>query len=258
VTGAPRRRGARRLIDVDPQLLRQLEAGQVSTLTHVEHMAIDQSALWAITFPSLVTELERFTAESFIGRLRLGGRMLFEAHGPGAWTAVQSAEPDTVRAWRVFAIAAADMALADKLTAVKPFAEDAHFGVREWAWLALREDVCRDPHAAVRALVDSLANDSVRWRRFASEVTRPRSVWGRHIREFKQAPWDAEHLLVALLAEHDRYVLVSVTNWLNDVYSSHSEWVLSVCACAADNGVNYEWFTRRATRGRSAHRADGS
>lgn len=242
------RSGARRLAEVDPQLRAQLEAGILSTATHVEHMAIDQASLWAAAFPVLAGDGRRFDGLPFIGRLRLGGRMLFDAYGHAAWSATTGAEPDTVRAWRAFAVAATDLPLPDKLNAIRSFADDEHFAVREWAWLSLRDNVCAEPEIAVGLLADSLAGGSARWRRFASEVTRPRSVWGRHIGQFKEFPWDAERLLVPLLPERERYVFASVTNWLNDVSVSHPGWVRSMCEMATDRGADERGFWRRATR----------
>lgn len=222
-----------------------LEAGRVSTATHVEHMALDQGALWAAAFPGLAEHRRRFGGLTFIDRLRLGGALLYEAHGRRAW-ARPTGEADTVRAWRAFSIAAADLPLEEALAAARPFAEDDHFAVREWAWLAVRDTVRADPPAAVRWLSPTLLAGTTRWRRFASEVTRPRSVWGRHIGLFKAEPWLAEPVLVPLLAEADRYVLVSVTNWLNDVCGQHPAWVLAMCARMAVDTP--DWFARRATR----------
>src|SRR6218665_2631140 len=50
------------------------------------------------------------------------------------------------RRWAVFAVARAPdaMDLKDRLAAVRPFAADTHFGVREWAWIAARPYLAAD------------------------------------------------------------------------------------------------------------------
>jgi 3-methyladenine DNA glycosylase AlkC len=212
-------------------------------------MAVDQGVLWATAFPQLAAEAALFEDLPFIERLRLGGRLLFQHQGGEAWLPASPDEPDTVRAWRAFAIEAATLPLIDGLREIRPFAIDHHFGVREWAWLAVRPQVCARPHEAITLLATAPTDLNASWRRFASEVTRPRSVWGRHIAELKQNPAAAERLLSALLHDTSRYVLTSAANWLNDVCRAHPAWVNNVCDRELRSVSHGSWFRRRATRG---------
>lgn len=243
-----RRRGARRIQDVPLEVRDALNLGRISTVNHIEHMAVDQARLWIHTFPRWSAESERFAGRSFIERLRTGGELLYDKLGPAAWLDAPPDENDMVRAWRAFAVASAELPLAAGWSAIRPFAVDDHFAVREWSWLAMRRGVCLNPRLAVADLVESEWSEP-RWRRFASEVTRPRSVWGRHIGEFKQRPQLAEGLVRRLLVDDSDYVLVSVTNWLNDVASDHAAWVRTMCREAVRHGSRTaEWMERRATR----------
>lgn len=231
--------------DVAPEVKEALERGQLSTATHVEHMALDQAALWRRVFPDLPDPTEEFANLGFIGRLRAGGRRLFEELGIQSYR-FDACEPDTVLAWRAFALAAARRDLSDQLHDVRLFAEHTHFAVREWAWLAVRPRVAADPAAALSVLRNEVSGAGVNWSRFASEVTRPRSVWGAHIPELKQDPSQAESLLAELLPNESPYVTISVTNWLNDVSRSHRSWVEYICQ--AHGGDRSARLLRRSIR----------
>jgi 3-methyladenine DNA glycosylase AlkC len=228
MTETGRRIGARSRAVVDGDVLRDLERGRLSTATHVEHMSIDQATLWSNAFPYLRSANREFDGQRFIGKLRIGGRLLYEALGDAAWSVILT-EPDTVLAWRAFAVAAAARDLDQQLDALAPFAEHHHFAVREWAWLALRGAVSNEPARALETLCSRIESASAYWRRFACEVTRPRSVWGAHIPSLKARPMVAEPFLALLLADTTPYVSTSATNWLNDVSKTHVAWVTAMC-----------------------------
>ncbi|WP_269504744.1 DNA alkylation repair protein [Burkholderia sp. IMCC1007] len=138
---------------------------------------------------------------------------------------------DTVRSWAAFAVtrAAADLGLRARLDAVRPYAADSHFGVREWAWIAVRPYVATDVQGAIFILHAWTASPDPNVRRFASESIRPRGVWCEHIPLLKTHPEIAESLLEALKADDARYVQDSVANWLNDASKTSPEWVLELC-----------------------------
>ncbi|RQS75679.1 DNA alkylation repair protein [Burkholderia sp. Bp8963] len=138
---------------------------------------------------------------------------------------------DTVRSWAAFAVTRADssLTLGDRLDAIFPFAADVHFGVREWAWMAVRPYIAAEIDRAVLLLLDWTGASDANIRRFAVESIRPRGVWSEHIARLKTSPEIAEPLLEALKADEARYVQDSVANWLNDASKTSPEWVLELC-----------------------------
>jgi 3-methyladenine DNA glycosylase AlkC len=245
------RRGARRAADVPRALLDSLEKGELSTVNHIEQMSINQARLWVEVFPELAAQASRFDGRPFIERLRTGGELLALKYERAAWRDSHPNEPDLVTAWRTFSVAYVPLTLGERLCEIRRFALHDHFAVREWAWLAARPHVSLALDDAVAALSAEIMCQPSRWRRFACEITRPRSVWAKHLPALKEEPWRAEPLLLPLLRDNDLYVLTSLTNWLNDVCSEQAEWVSSVIARYAASGVKHlAWFRRRATRRR--------
>ena len=67
-------------------------------------------------------------------------------------------------------------------------AMDVNAGVREISWMAVRQDIERELAPAIRLLSawTQASNDNLR--RFASEATRPRGVWCKHLNPLKENP----------------------------------------------------------------------
>ncbi len=221
-------KGARSKAEVQPAFLEALEAGCSESRTHVEQMAMTMSRLVAATFPNLTVGVA-IDDLPFITRLRVIGGLIREqtAHkliqSDACWVS------DTVRGWIAMGIAAEEGEnLVGLLTRLGPFARDHHFAVREWAWLAARPAVVARPIEALALLSPFLASLDPYDRRFAVEVTRPRSVWGSHIAEFKAHPEAAEAALWQLKCDPHRYVRKSVTSWLRDAARSRPDWAQKV------------------------------
>jgi 3-methyladenine DNA glycosylase AlkC len=157
---------------------------------------------------------------------------------------------DVARCWAAQWIAFTRMPLADKLQSVSRFAADPHFGVREMAWMAVRDEIAADVDLAVRLLRSWATHADPNIRRFASEATRPRGVWCAQIPVLKAEPWRGLPLLHPLRADSSRYVQNSVANWLNDAARTQPQWVREVCADwsrgRAEPGTSY--IVRRALR----------
>lgn len=178
-----------------------------------------------------VDAMENAQANGISKRMAVAARLVHDSLGSAGLTELQAHPSDTVRGWACFMIGqAAEITLASRLQMIQPLADDAHFGVREWAWMAVRPYIATDLSSAIALLVPWTAHPSQRVRRFATEATRPRGVWCAHIGALRLNPELALRLLEPLRADPAAYVQDSVGNWLNDASKDRPDWVQSLCA----------------------------
>ncbi|WP_406234427.1 DNA alkylation repair protein [Isoptericola jiangsuensis] len=211
----------------------ELDTGLAASTHLAECLAVDFATLLqtVAALPDAATQRMRDAASMGITqRMALAATLLREA-GQVDVTHWQSHPSDTVRGWACYLIGSdATLGLSEKLQAIQPLADDQHFGVREWAWLAVRGDLVAAPLLALTLLLPWVDEASPYLRRFACEALRPRGVWATHIALFKQQPQHALPLLEALANDPERYVQDSVGNWLNDASKTQPEWVRDLCA----------------------------
>ncbi|PHV22036.1 DNA alkylation repair protein [Janthinobacterium sp. BJB446] len=224
---------SRGVADIASARLALLNGGSVASATLTEGLAIDFAQLLAAAVPAIgAARLEQMRAQAAAGitkRMALAAQLLLDAQVDLA--PLQAHVSDTVRGWVCFAISAqSGWTLPQQLAAMRPLADDGHFGVREWAWLALRPHLAAHLDDAIRLLAPWTSDPSERVRRFACEALRPRGVWCAHIAQLKEQPQLALPVLHALRADSAVYVQDSVANWLNDAAKSRPDWVRSLCA----------------------------
>ena len=143
-----------------------------------------------------------------------------------AWRFLATHSNNTVREWAAILVGLTDnITLPRKLAWLKPFADDEHPGVREIAWMALRDDVVRDPISAIRCLVPWTGSRNERLRSFAVEVTRPFGVGCSPIQELQDQPELGLPILEPLSSDDSVYVQRAIGNWLADASKSKPEWV---------------------------------
>ncbi|CAH8771052.1 DNA alkylation repair protein [Paenibacillus dendritiformis] len=240
------RTGARRAGDIPPEVLELLHRGQLETVNLTEWLAVDHEKLLGqiVREHGLEPELEAIMSPL----ARLGERKMMTVIPAVAagWLDLMervSAQDrarifgelaghrsDSVRCWAAYVIGLDQrLRLEDKLAGIRPFAADSHFGVREIAWMAVREPIARELQAAIGLLGDWAQDADANVRRFAIEATRPRGVWAKHIAALKQDPALGLPLLEAVKSDPVKYVQDSVGNWLNDAAKTNPEWVLRLC-----------------------------
>jgi 3-methyladenine DNA glycosylase AlkC len=230
------RKGARRRADIPPSVLRQLSHGEIPSATLVEILALDMATLISAALPGAPDAAKALRAAAsaatgIVQRMELGGRLLAQHADANALKALAAHTSDTVRGWTAYALVRHRAAtLKARTAAARPFADDAHSGVREWAWMALRPAIAEAPEAAVALLAPWSLEPSANLRRFASEATRPRGVWCAHIHALRNAPHIALPILEPLKSDPSRYVQDSVANWLNDASKDAPDWVQTLCA----------------------------
>lgn len=215
-----------------PARCAELDAGRAETRDLAECLAVDQAALLRTLQPAIAPDLlAPLAALGITRRMARAAEILRDALGPSAAGSLARHPSDTVRGWAAFMLCAKPgLDFAERRDALRSLADDAHFGVREWAWLALRPHVAADPQAAIAALVPWTAEPSERLRRFAVEATRPRGVWCAHLAQLRADPSPGLALLDPLRADPARYVQDSVANWINDAAKDRPEWVLALLA----------------------------
>ncbi len=220
--------------DIDKGRLAALNNGIIEAATLTECLAVDFAALMRVTLPEIgenaISFLEQESKTGILKRMTMTGRLIIDQMGEAAFSRLIEHQSDTVRGWACFMIGAIDRtAIADRLNAIRPFADDHHFGVREWSWMAVRPHIAADLEVSIRHLANWTSAPSARVRRFASESIRPRGVWCTHIGALKKQPEIAFPILEPLRADPAPYVQDSVGNWLNDAGKDQPDWVREVC-----------------------------
>jgi 3-methyladenine DNA glycosylase AlkC len=238
------RRAVRRLSDVTPAVHEMLASGTVETLNWTEWMATDMPDLarnvagatrYGHLRSALLMAAERAAGQQVLGRLATFGATLaaaLKSHTDPAFRELASHRSDVVRQWAAYTVnaKAQRMPLAKRLSLTLRFASDHHMSVRECAWMAFRPYLAANLEEGLSMLEPVSRAPDANLRRFAVEVTRPRSVWGAHIQALKNDPERAIYLLDNVRSDESRYVRLSTGNWLNDASKSRPNWVLAVAS----------------------------
>lgn len=243
------------MADIDPAHLEALNAGTAPARTLTEALAIDQSLLLRAVVPEadddLLAEADRAQSLGIVKRMAHIGAALADRPEVVEVERLASHPSDTVRGWACFLIAAHSSAgPARLLQELRGLADDEHFSVREWVWMAARPTLVSDLDASIDHLADWTHDPSERIRRFASESLRPRGVWATHIAALKETPERGEPILTPLRADPSRYVQDSVANWINDAAKTRPDWALDLCRrwTAAGDSPATERIVKRALR----------
>lgn len=244
--------GAARISAIPVQVLQALNAGEVATVNLVEFLAIDLPTLACNVASSLGMDPQSERLQDTLAMLpsfkplqRHGhiSRALYDmasvrADRDGVAHSLATHPSDMARSWACHWLVCCDLPLHAKLEAVRRFATDAHFGVREMAWSAVRQDVIQSLDQALDLLQPWVNDHDPNIRRFACELTRPRGVWCAQIDALKVQPWRALNLIEPLRSDSSRYVQNSVANWINDASKSQPAWV---------GGLTERWLNESPT-----------
>jgi len=213
-------------------------------------MATDMSAL-ARTVAArtsnrcLAASLRRAADEAqgrgILDRLAVLGRAVSSAvtnFDCSAFLEISGHRSDVVRQWGAYAVSdsARNMTLKERLALTRRFAADQHMSVRECAWMAFRPHLSSQLVQGLKLLEAVSGSNNPSERRFAVEVSRPRSVWGRHIQELRERPEMGMALLTNVYKDDSRYVRLAAGNWLNDASKTRPDWVVEVCSVWSGSG----------------------
>ncbi|MGH1286060.1 DNA alkylation repair protein [Bacillus toyonensis] len=239
------RKGARKVNEIPKEVLQLLQQGKIESVNLTEWLAINHIELLKNVLPSIglknsleciVVELEKQNVETGMKVIRITGTLLDEiilkeneGNKEDVLLKLSSHISDSVRCWAAFMNKKSNNTLKDTLTYIRPFAADHHFGVREIAWMSIREDLSQNIEKSVELLVEWAKSEDENIRRFSVESIRPRGVWSKHIEILKQEPEKALPILNLLKSDPSKYVQDSVGNWLNDASKTKPDWVMNLC-----------------------------
>lgn len=239
------RKGARKVNEIPKEVLQLLQQGKLESVNLTEWLAINHIELLKNVLPSIglknslesiVAELEKQNVETGMKVIRITGTLLDEiilkeneGNKEDVLLKLSNHISDSVRCWAAFMNKKSNNTLKDTLTYIRPFAVDHHFGVREIAWMSIREDLSQNIEKSVELLVEWAKSEDENIRRFSVESIRPRGVWSKHIEILKQEPEKALPILNLLKSDPSKYVQDSVGNWLNDASKTKPDWVMNLC-----------------------------
>ncbi len=227
---SPKRTGARKTSEIPIHVLEQLNNGKIETANLVEWLAVDQRILlnqlliqyhrtiYLAPILQGIDQLKKQTVNTINEAIGTGILEQTIQHNDSAFYQIMAVhQADLVRCWAAYSVGKnTSLSIADTLKQIQQFAADAHFGVREISWLAVREKISSNLEESIAILSTWAVSNNEHIRRFASESTRPRGVWCTHIEVLKRTPMLALPILNALKSDPSRYVQNSVANWLND------------------------------------------
>ncbi|MCR8845894.1 DNA alkylation repair protein [Paenibacillus sp. SC116] len=262
------RKGAVRAADIPDDIKQWLNEGVLESVNLMEWLAVDHVVLVQHVLPRLelgylvepvIQQIDQLKEKKVMKAMPLVGKLLYEALSAEEdvqqkamrMESIWTHGSDSVRCWGCYMISAnPDLSLQQKLEKMKRFAADKHFGVREIAWMAVRDHIARDLSSAIEILSVWTHDEDANIRRFAVEATRPCGVWTSHIQGFKLQPELALPLLEQVKSDPSKYVQDSVGNWLNDASKSKPEWVLQICGRWTQESDSKETskIVKRATR----------
>ena len=243
----------RTLANIPQPTLLRLASGAAETADWTEWMATDMSVL-ALTVAaqtssrrlalSLSRAAEQIQGMGILDRLAVLGRAVslgVKNFDNAPFLTICGHKSDVVRQWGAYAVNDPDrkLTLKERLVLTTRFAADNHMSVRECAWMAFRPHLSLKLIEGLELLEGISLSKNASERRFAVEVSRPRSVWGRHIKPLRDRPEMGMALLTNVYKDESRYVRLAAGNWLNDASKSCPDWVLKVCSIWSRTGDKF-------------------
>ncbi len=239
-----KRKGSRSTKDIPLDIMNQLNNGEIETANLVEWLAVDQRILLQNLLQQLnrnhylksilldIENLKKQTVNTINEAIGVGLlKNSIDNSDNNLFSQLANHTSDAVRCWATYIIGFDEtLSITEKLSRIQPFSADAHFGVREIAWLALRQSISDNLNESLIILSKWTLNLDENIRRFASEATRPRGVWCAHIEVLKQNPERAISILEPLKSDTSKYVQNSVANWLNDASKTKPQFVIETCS----------------------------
>ncbi len=242
------RKGARKTSEVPKKVQELINQGLIEAKNLMELLTVNHKTLTQTVFsvslrlkpmlPNLHKTLDKHQDKSSWNHIQLIARFLASQPSlQNSSTQKLSAQQkevlefltqhpsDVVREYGCFLLGCFEnIPFKQKLALMHDLADDHNPGARETAWLALRDEFIEHLDVGLTLMLDWAKSDKPNIRRFASEISRPRGVWCKHIEVLKEHPQKGEKLLNLLKEDAHKYVQDSVGNWINDAAKTNPEW----------------------------------
>ncbi len=236
----PRVTGYNSKSKIPKDTLNNLNLGLEPSLTLSEILAVDMKLLLKTVYPNIFFANEELSTLGIVERIAKCSYFIQQYAQQNNINLEQEFKKlskhtsDTARGWSCYLVPYLSINnINNSFELIKQLAADNHFGVREWAWLALREQVINNIEISIQYLIPWSQDKNPFIRRFSSEILRPRGVWCKHINIFKTNHNNILESIIPLLdnliIDTDKYVQNSLANWLNDCAKDNSAWVLNLC-----------------------------
>ncbi|MFK8271352.1 DNA alkylation repair protein [Capnocytophaga stomatis] len=239
------RKGATKIENIPTEVLQLLNLGRIETVNLTEWLAVNHAVLVTSVFPEMsvseevinkiVLELKQQKKASAMNSVKIVGGILYKEYVNSdayekLFQKLNSHISDSVRCYATYFLALnKNISVEDKFLNLKSLISDAHFGVREVVWMALRKDISENLDFSLKFLSNWAESENENVRRFCTESTRPRGVWCSHIDQLKEKPELALPILEKLKSDSSKYVQDSVGNWLNDASKTRPDFVTQLC-----------------------------
>ncbi|WP_298426827.1 DNA alkylation repair protein [uncultured Kordia sp.] len=233
------RKGARSLKDIKPEVIEYLNKGLVETKNLMEWLATDQLSLLQLVLKDLGKEAWFVDAEVAVNAQKkptansntkiIGEVLGVLTQNKEVYDYLKKHTSDLVRCWACWAESTHHDDLTSLLKAMKPYAADTHFGVREVVIFASKERMIEELDTAIKILTTWTKDKDENIRRYAVEALRPVGVWTKKIAAFQEDPAKGLSIIEPLKSDTSKYVRDSVGNWLNDASKSQPIWVQTIC-----------------------------
>lgn len=213
---------------VAKEITDQINAGERESSNLMEFLSADFQILLKNTIPEF-----RFPNQALdVGitkKHKIIAEKLNAQFGFKVFNKLESHKSDILRGLASYLIGEQNIPFKEKLELSKTLANDSNSGVREWAWIAIRDDFASNLEDNINLIIPWTVSDKDNIRRFASEMSRPRGVWCSHITRLRKDPKIGLRILDPLKSDPAKYVQLSVGNWLNDAGKDHPSWVIDLC-----------------------------
>lgn len=210
------------------EIIDQINSGERESSNLMEFLSADFQILLQNTIPEFQFPRQALDL-GIVKKHKIIAENLNTQFGFKIFDKLENHKSDILRGFASYLIGEQEIPFQKKLHLSKSLANDSNSGVREWAWIAIRDDFAANLKDNIKLIIPWTSDNKENIRRFASELSRPRGVWCSHITQLRTEPKLGIKILEPLKSDSAKYVQLSVGNWLNDAGKDCPKWVIDLC-----------------------------